>query len=162
MEMLQGSSMKEAYTLSKFKATPGNTETNPPVIPLESYAGRKTRILVVDDDESIRRIMSEYLICIGFDVIEANNGYMGQHLFLNTVFNLVVTDLEMPGMDGWTLAFNIKKEAPDTPVIMVTGADSENFMQNIKEDCIDIVMFKPFRMKELAENIKLMLGPGCH
>ncbi len=106
--------------------------------------------------------MSEYLICIGFDVIEAINGYMGQHLFLNTVFNLVITDLEMPVMDGWTLAFNIKKEAPDTPVIMVTGMAEESFMQNIKEDCIDIVMFKPFRMKELEENIKLMLDPGCY
>ncbi len=49
MEMLQGDSMKAANTLSKLKATPGNTETNPPVNPLASYAGRKTRILIVDD-----------------------------------------------------------------------------------------------------------------
>lgn len=102
--------------------------------------------------------MSKYLIRIGFDVIEANNGHKGQCLFLNASFSLVITDLEMPGMDGWALAFNIKKEAPHTPVIMVTGSDEESFMRNIKENCIDIVMFKPFRMKELGENIKRMLG----
>ncbi len=161
MGMLPGSGMKTTDTLSKPEEIPWKTETNLPIIPSMSYAGRKIKILVVDDDESIRRIMSKYLIFIGFDVIEANNGHKGQHLFLNTTFSLVITDLEMPGMDGWTLAFNIKKEAPHTPVIMVTGLDEESFNQNIK-DCIDIVMFKPFRMKELGKNVKRMLGPECY
>jgi len=71
----------------------------------------------------------------------------------------VITDLEMPGMDGWTFALNIKKEAPKTPVIMVTSMNEESFMQNVKENCVDIVMFKPFRIKNLGENITRMLGP---
>jgi DNA-binding response OmpR family regulator len=151
-------SIRENEAVNALEGSTGSAETYPPKIPSEVYAGRKTRILVVDDDESMRRVLSRHLGNMGFDVIEASNGYEGQNLFLNTTINLVITDLEMPGMDGWTLAFSIKQEAPHIPVIMVTGMDEANFMQNKKENCIDIVMFKPFRMKELGKNIKKMLG----
>jgi DNA-binding response OmpR family regulator len=159
MVMLIGNSMKKPEALNTQEETKWNTKNHTPEIPSVSYAGRKTTILVVDDDESMRRVLSKHLGNMGFDIIEASNGYAGQNLFLNTTINLVITDLEMPGMDGWTLAFNIKKEAPKTPIIMVTGMDETNFMQNKKENCIDIVMFKPFKMKELGENIKRMLLP---
>ena len=150
--------MKRAETLNNQKENKWNTEPYPQTMPSIPLTERKTKILVVDDDESIRRVLSRHLGNMGFNVIEASNGYTGQNLFLNTAINLVITDLEMPGMDGWTLAFNIKQEAPHIPVIMVTGMDEERFMQNKKENCIDIVMFKPFKMIELGQNIKRMLG----
>jgi DNA-binding response OmpR family regulator len=161
MEKLFGSSRKRTEALKTQEEYTWNTGVLPPIIPSVSCEKRIVRILVVDDDESIRRIMSRYLGYMGFDVIEASNGYKGQHLFLNMIINLVITELEIPGLDSWTLVLNIKKEAPYTPVIMVTDMDEESFIQNKKENCIDIVMFKPFRMKDLGENIKRMLGPVC-
>ena len=161
MEMSIGRSLKTTGALGTPEEFKWNIEPDQQIAPSAPIKKRKIKILIVDDDETIRHIMAKYLILIGFDVVEANNGHEGQYIFLETNFDLVITDLEMPGMDGWALAFLIKKEAPHIPVIMVTGLDEERFMQNIKENCIDIVMFKPFRMKELGENIKRMLGPLC-
>lgn len=158
MVMLLGNSMKRAETLNNEGETKWNTENHLQTIPSVPLTEKKIKILVVDDDEPMRRVTSRHIGNMGFDVIEACNGYMGQNLFLNTSINLVVTDLEMPVMDGWALAFNIKQEAPHIPIIMVTGMDKERFMQNKKENCIDVVMFKPFKMKELGQNIKRMLG----
>ncbi len=156
MGMFSGIIMKAADILCPPEGILRNTETNSPIMP---YAGKKIKILIVDDDDdSIRRTISKYLIRFGFDVVEADNGHKGHYLFSNTSFCLVITDLEMPEIDGWTLAFNIKKEAPHTPVIMMTGMDEGVFIQNKRENCIDIVMFKPFGMKELKENIKRLLG----
>lgn len=161
MEKLFGSIMKRAEALKTEEEYTWNTGILPPIIPSVSYEKRVMRILVVDDDQSMRRVLSKHIGNMGFDVIEASNGYKGQHLFLNMIINLVITELEIPGMDGWTLGLNIKKEAPYTPVIMVTAMDEESLMQNKKENSVDIVMFKPFRMKELGENINRMLGPVC-
>jgi len=74
------------------------------------------RILIVDDAKTIRNILSKMLSFMGFEVAVASSGNEGLNLFLKNSFDLVLTDLQMPGIDGWTLAFNIKEESPNTPV----------------------------------------------
>ena len=66
------------------------------------------KILVVDDEKGVRDILSEILSRMGYEVAVACNGGEGLNLFWTRTFDLVMTDLTMPDMDGWTLAFHIK------------------------------------------------------
>ena len=84
------------------------------------------RILVVDDEQAIREILSKMLTWTGFEVEVACTGYEGLDLFRKLPFDLVITDLEMPEMNGWILTSHIKKQSPDTPVLLVTGSNRED------------------------------------
>ena len=85
-------------------------------------ASRLKRILVVDDEQLIRDIVSKMLTGSGFEVTVADTAYEGLDLFHKKEFDLVITDLEMPGMNGWSLASQIKEEAPEIPVVLITGS----------------------------------------
>ena len=93
----------------------------------------------------------------GFEVDVACTGYEGLDLFRKFPFDLVITDLEMPGMNGWSLASHIKKESPDTPVLMVTGSD-EDLEEKQGEVAADWVMLKPFRWSELNTALRALLS----
>ena len=120
--------------------------------------GNNKRILVVDDDRAIRDILSDVLSFMGFSVAVARSGNEGFDLFLKDRFDLVLTDLRMPGMDGWELAFHIKSRAPNTPVVLITGQQKEEVMESDKGDRVDFVLFKPFELKEMQKTVHRMLG----
>jgi len=115
------------------------------------------KILVVDDSKAIRDILSNILSLMGFHVAVADNGNEGLHLFLANSFDLVLTDLQMPGMDGWTLASHVKDKSPDTPVVLVTGEEKQGIVERLKDRCVDSVLFKPFRLEEIQEMVQKML-----
>ncbi len=116
------------------------------------------RVLVVDDDKVIRDILSTMLMTIGFGVDVASSGDEGLKLFRKNLFDLVVTDLKMPGMDGWTLSYYIKDEAPDTPVVLITGLTWEHVKDKLRRSCVDSVMFKPFGFTELKSTVQGLLS----
>ncbi len=120
--------------------------------------GNNKRILVVDDDRAIRDILSDVLSFMGFSVVVARSGNEGFDLFLKDRFDLVLTDLRMPGMDGWDLAFHVKDRAPNTPVVLITGQQKEEVMESDKGDRVDFVLFKPFGLKEMQKTVHRMLG----
>ena len=95
-----------------------------------------TKILVVDDEKSIRDCLSDMLSFMGFEVAVAGSGNEGLNLFLKNSFDLVPTDLEMPGLDGRTLALRIKDKSPHTPVVLMTGSEEGTVMERLKESCI--------------------------
>jgi CheY-like chemotaxis protein len=117
-----------------------------------------SKILVVDDSKAIRDLLSNILSLMGFHVAVASNGNEGLHLFLTNSFGLVLTDLQMPGMDGWTLALHVKDKSPDTPVVLVTGEEKKGIMEKLKGSCVDSVLFKPFRLEDIQEMVQKMLG----
>lgn len=115
------------------------------------------RILIVDDEKAIRDILSEMLFVMGFEVTVAGSGHEGLELFLKNSFDLVLTDLQMPGIDGWTLAFNIKEKSPSTRVVLITGSEKKAVMEKLKGSCVDSVMFKPFTLEDIQETVRIML-----
>ena len=117
-----------------------------------------SQILVVDDSKAIRDVLSKMLSFMGFHVAVASNGNEGLHLFLTNSFDFVLTDVQMPGMDGWTLAFHVKDKSPDTPVVLVTGEEKKAIMEKLKGSCADSVLFKPFRLEDIQEMVQKMLG----
>jgi len=116
------------------------------------------RILVVDDENGVRKVLSKLLSNMGYQVIAAQNGYEGMDLFRDNAIDLVLTDLDMDCMDGWSLASSIKAQSPGTPVVLVTGSDKEKVLEKLKGSHVDGVIFKPFSAQEFSETVRKMLN----
>jgi CheY-like chemotaxis protein len=74
--------------------------------------------------------------------------------------SFVLTDFQMPGMDGFTLASNIKGSSPNTPVIMITGSDESVVQERMGKGCADRVLFKPFKLEDIYESVEVALTGG--
>jgi CheY-like chemotaxis protein len=110
------------------------------------------RILFVEDDPLNRRVVKDMLQMVGADLIEAEDAETGLQLIEDQVFNVVLMDLRMPGMDGMTAINHIRARSDDKaqlPIIVVT-ADTA---LELREQCIsqgaDEVILKPVAMKQL-------------
>lgn len=126
-------------------------------------------ILIVDDEPLVRRSLSEFLTLEGYTVSSAGNGREALDLLKNYNADIVITDIKMPDTDGLQLLKQIKKNHPETPVILMTGYGSiENAVAAIKEGAYDyvtkpivdsdikIVIERLFTQKQLQEeNVKL-------
>ena len=115
------------------------------------------RILVVDDQKPIRDIIEKILSGMGFEVTVARNGREGLDMFLQGHFQLVLTDLEMPKMDGWTLASHIREKSSGTPIILLTGSDRDKVIEKLKASGVDEVIFKPFKLVEIEKTVHRIL-----
>lgn len=120
--------------------------------------GNNERILVVDDEEDSRMVLSEALSAKGYKTVVACNGQEALDLFIKDSFALVLTDLQMPRMNGWNLAFQIKNRSPDTPVVVMTGQPKENVIRTLEGSCVDSVLFKPMKLKDLEKTTHRILG----
>jgi CheY-like chemotaxis protein len=118
---------------------------------------RKRQVLVVDDNESVRDVLSRMLSFLGYDVTPAGNGVEGGTIFLMGSYDLVVTDLHMPLMNGWELSRLVKERSPKTPVIVVTGLPEDNHGEKLDQACVDAVIPKPFRVKEFERTVQRLL-----
>jgi len=97
-------------------------------------------ILIVDDEEGIRKVLGISLSDMGYIVISAENGETALELFRNIKPQIVLTDIKMPNMDGIELLRCLKKEAPDTEVIMITGhGDIDLAIKSLKFEATDFV-----------------------
>ena len=84
-------------------------------------------VLVVDDDNSVRRVMAEMLAILGYEVMTAHNGLDALALFYSgeDQIDLVLTDLRMPVMDGYEFVDRIRNRKPATPIICMSSHSSE-------------------------------------
>ena len=98
------------------------------------------RILLVDDEEGIRKVLGISLADSGYNVTTAENGEQALDIFRKTHPPIVLTDIKMPGMDGISLLKVIKEENPDTEVIMITGhGDMDLAIKSLQHEAIDFV-----------------------
>jgi len=116
------------------------------------------RILVAEDNKAIQDVVSRMLDFMGFEVALACNGVEALTVFLDSSFDLVLTDLEMPIMDGWSLTQCIKERSPNTPVLWMTGADRETVLKKGERGPVDSVLFKPFKVEDLARTVQEALA----
>ena len=102
------------------------------------------RILVVDDEEIVRTSCSRTLAPAGFDVRLARNGVEGMNMLKEEAFDLVLTDLKMPDMDGIEVLRKIKESWPAVEVIIITGYQTvDTAVKAIKLGAFDYIE-KPF------------------
>jgi len=115
---------------------------------------RRGRVLVVEDNKNLQKVLSTMLCAMGFEVALAENSLEALAAFLDSSLDLVLTDLQMPIMDGSSLAYFIKEMAPNTPVILLTGADKETVWKQAKREAIDSVIFKPFKIIDFEKTVQ--------
>ncbi|UCD32584.1 MAG: hybrid sensor histidine kinase/response regulator [Desulfobacterales bacterium] len=97
-------------------------------------------ILLIDDEEGIRKVLGIYLSDMGYKVFLAENGEQGSRIFRKEKPPIVLVDIKMPGMDGIELLRIIKEEIPDTEVIMITGhGDMDLAIKSLKLEATDFV-----------------------
>jgi len=107
------------------------------------------KILAIDDEQFIRRLIRNEFSLEGFDVITARSGEEGISLLDKDCFDLVLLDIKLPKMDGIETLRRIKETSPDTEVIMITGfGDINSAVDCIKLGAADYVT-KPFKLDEL-------------
>ena len=120
-------------------------------------ANSKKRVLAVNDNASMRTFLYDALSMLDYEVVTAANGTDGFEQFIQNSFDLVVTDCQMPGMDGWQLAELVKSVNTHTPVIMVTGKDEDAVMVKIQDSDIDYLMFKPLELDDFYKTVRASL-----
>lgn len=117
----------------------------------------KFKILVIDDEEAMRDSCSQVLMREGHAVKTADDGEEGLDLFSKIDFDAVLLDLKLPRIDGMEVLSKIKKQSPQTPVIIITGyATIESTVNSIKNGAFDYLA-KPFSSKELRVSINKAL-----
>lgn len=116
---------------------------------------RGQRILLVDDEESLRECLRMMLEMEGHQVTEATNGVEALDLFAGGHFDLVITDFEMPVMKGNTLALRLKQLAPSLPILMITASAKAH---RDSENPVDVLLNKPFTMPELQGALKKLIS----
>jgi CheY-like chemotaxis protein/anti-sigma regulatory factor (Ser/Thr protein kinase) len=115
---------------------------------------RSATILVVEDEEDVRELLKDILTDGGHEVEFTPDGEKGIELFRQKRFDLVFTDLGMPGMSGWQVAENIKKICQETPVALITGWEVKQNDSELKASGVDLVVKKPFRVNEVLQLVQ--------
>ena len=116
-----------------------------------------TKILVIDDEESVRTLLRLMLEREGYDVITAADGVQGLRAFTAEGADLVITDLVMPDKEGFETIKDIKNIYPETPVIVISGGgliDAETYLKLAGKLGAARTFSKPLDRKKLVEAVK--------
>ena len=114
----------------------------------------KENILIVENEEDIRCLLTDILVTEGHKVLSASNGIDALELFNQEQFDLVLTDLGMPVMSGWEVANAIKKKAPDVIIAVITGWGTQLDQSELDKNGVDIVVNKPFRVQHILNMVQ--------
>ena len=119
------------------------------------------RIIVIDDQEPIRRIVRRALEQDGHEVLDASEGEMGMRLLERHAADVVITDIFMPGQDGILTLRQIRKQFPAVKVIVISGGDSSGLL-DLRHDAelLGAVksLQKPFTAAELVQTVREVLS----
>ncbi|MBL8779316.1 MAG: response regulator [Alphaproteobacteria bacterium] len=130
-------------------------EPKPIRIPFRGIKGRKPTILVVEDEVLLRVALAEYLRDCGFKVYEASNGADAISLLKSRKYmiDLVLSDVDMPDVDGFTLAQWIHKYRPDLPIQLASGDRKKS--DNAKTLCENEPFFaKPYDLQKVVAFVR--------
>jgi CheY-like chemotaxis protein/anti-sigma regulatory factor (Ser/Thr protein kinase) len=144
-------SIEGAGSTFTIRLPPGRVRVRAVPPPTTVPADGVGRVLVIDDEPQVRGVLAEILRVQKHEVVEAEQGAEGLARFREQPFDLVMTDLAMPGMSGWQVAQAIKAERPGVPVVLVTGWGVELPPDQLRRNGVDRVMTKPFRFEDVRE-----------
>lgn len=114
------------------------------------------KVLVVDDEDKIREVIREYAEFEGYDVTEAVNGFEAINLCKENDYDIIIMDIMMPKLDGYTASKEIRK-IKDIPIIMLSARGEEYDKLYGFELGIDDYVVKPFSPKELLARLNVIL-----
>ena|SRR5438477_441719 len=121
----------------------------------------KKRVLLIDDDDTFRRVLRATIDGLGYDVIEVANGREAIAVFPVEGVDLVITDLLMPEKDGFELIRHLRRRAPGVPVIAMSGGgriDSGLYLEVAEQLGARWTLAKPFSKGDLENAIAATLS----
>jgi CheY-like chemotaxis protein len=118
----------------------------------------QVKVLVVDDEPTVREVLRDMLLSLGHEVRLAADGAQALTMLRNEGADVVMTDLGMPGLNGWQVAQAVKADWPEIPVVLITGWGGQLDPGEARTKCVDFVVSKPFQMEDvltvLAEAVR--------
>ena len=117
-------------------------------------------ILIMDDEEAILGFLKERLMGEGFNVLTASDGKEGMNLFNDNQVDLVITDILMPGQDGFETIMELKKISPNIKIIAMSGGGHGNpkyYLDTARSSGAKYTIEKPFKTSELVEAVHELL-----
>ena len=115
------------------------------------------RILIVDDEKFVRELIRDTLSTRGLETGLAEHGREALALMAESVYDLVITDVVMPEMDGFELLKRLKKEYPSAKVVILTGYSLSHDISDFLLYGADEYMTKPFQVEELLATVDRLL-----
>jgi DNA-binding response OmpR family regulator len=115
------------------------------------------KLLIVDDEQKIRELIVKYAAFEGYETAEAENGMQAVEVARSTPFDLIVLDIMMPELDGFSAAREIRKTSPHVPIILLSARGEEYDKIHGFEIGIDDYVVKPFSPKELMMRVGAVL-----
>lgn len=121
----------------------------------------KIDILVVDDEEMMRELLQDVLAMEGYKVETASGGQAALARIKEVQPLLVISDIKMPGMNGFDLLKTIKERFPDMRMIMMTGYSDDFTVKDALKLKADEYIIKPFNTQDITAVVKSVLGESA-
>ena len=118
----------------------------------------QSKILIVDDSQELTDVIHEYMEIYGFIVDTTTESTDALRLIGANGYDVIVSDIHMPGMDGLELMGRIKNKYPDLPVVLITGYSISEARKIAMEKGADAFVAKPFHMKEILDVVTNILN----
>lgn len=119
------------------------------------------RVLIVDDSSLVRLYCRQALSKAGFEVDEAINGLEGLEKVISKPFDLVVVDVNMPGMDGFSFLRSLRRSAPEVatlPVVVITTESGPQDLEDARAAGANFYLVKPVSESELVRHVAALTG----
>ncbi|MFQ5452765.1 MAG: response regulator [Candidatus Zixiibacteriota bacterium] len=145
------------YSFDRLAADPSYLSFKFPVKKQSTYLSvlsNKPKVLAIDDQLLILDLISAMCQTSGYQVITAQTGNKGLELALNEDFDIILTDLAMPGLSGLEVARKVREKKPNLPIVLITGWGVNLDETQIKASGITKILYKPFRIEQLTDIIK--------
>jgi CheY-like chemotaxis protein len=121
-------------------------------------------VLLIEDEEQVRKMAKIMLTRLGYTVLEAKDGVEAVEVFKQhrDEIRCVLSDLTMPRMNGWETLTALRKLSPDIPVILSSGYDETQVMAGEHPECPNAFLGKPYQLKNLGDTINRVLIAPAH
>jgi CheY-like chemotaxis protein len=116
---------------------------------LEKLKNHRKTVLIVDDETDVREVVEEMIADMGFQVKGVSDGKAAQDLITNSAIDLVISDVQMQGIDGLALAHWIRDHFPRLPLALMTAFPSDDLKSLVRKKVINSLLRKPFQLHDL-------------
>ena len=116
------------------------------------------RVLVVDDEPQVREVLADLLRELGHEAVAVGGGAAALELLARGGFDLLITDLAMPEMDGLALAARVRAVAPATRIALATGYSRRAPADAVRTGLVDAMLGKPFQLADVEAALRALLG----
>jgi len=124
-------------------------------------AGKK-KILIIEDDEEMTSLLKEFLNEEGYETDSVDNGSEAYRRLVKEDFDLIITDIRMPGLTGLDILPGVRKLQPEAPIIVMTAFGSEEVYHKVLERGATAYLEKPIHLDHLRNLIEEMVSSKEH